>query len=325
VQDQIDYQLIIEKYQTWLREAPRTTLELLERIDLPIGFPWSFYLSCARRINLALWDAGYTSFPYDDLNPHWYWTWHEEIGRRADLSRTRITKSMEPILIKSKDILEPLPSGVAPLRTGTKVRHPWSVSTGNAALLKARAEYYLKTFDHLSSYKLGSPGVIFMNVICNLRRYYRQNEQDTIQLMLKYFCNKADLQWMEESIAEVWHLIENITPSKAIYDEKTKAMRRKNDIEDDVSDLLAFTKDGGEVDIRVLLDLFHEWNPDFRISSRELGVAISSIKGIKSTARNGKRYFIGVHIPSKEELRETKTPIGWSYSSILSMPISQTG
>jgi len=299
VQDQIDYQHLIEQHEKWLREEPRTTWELLQRLELPMGFPWGIYL---RRINAALWDAGYTSFPYDELNPYWNWCWYEENGVRALLSRTHISNHVDPIFIQNQDLLQPYRVPMHLLRTVTLNRFPWVKASGIAKTTVEKASYYLKTFDHIEAHVIGSPGTILLHIVCNLRMYYQQGSEETVRLMMRYFSRKAEIPWTEESIAEVWNLVECFTPSLSLTDNKTIAMRRLAYIEDDVIDLIAYTKDGGEVEIKILLDLFHEWNPDFRISPRELGVAVQAITGITSTSRNGKRYYVGFHIPSEEEL-----------------------
>jgi len=309
VQDQINYQLLLEQHEKWLREKSRTTWELLRRLELPIGFPWGMYL---RRINAALWDAGYTSFPYDELNPYWHWCWYEENGVRALLSRTHISNHVDPIYIQNQDLLQQYRNPMHPLRTGTLNRRLWVKASGTAKTLVAKATYYLKTFDHIEAHVIGSPGAILLQVVCNLRMYYQQGCDETVRLMMRYFSRKAEIPWTKESVAEVWNFVECFTPSLSLSDTKTIAMRRLAYIEDDVIDLIAYTKEGGEVEIKILLDLFHEWYPDFRISPRELGVAVQAITGITSTSRNGKRYYVGFHIPSDEELlvpHETKKRI----------------
>lgn len=64
---------MVQNHSEWLQAAPRTTLELLERLDLPVAYPWSEDGSWVQRLSLALWDTGYTPHPADDWNPHWYW------------------------------------------------------------------------------------------------------------------------------------------------------------------------------------------------------------------------------------------------------------
>jgi hypothetical protein len=297
VQDQIDHQLLVEKHEKWLRGKPRSTMEFLEQLDLPLGYPWTYYLSIARRMNLALWDAGYTSYPDGELNPIWHWCWYEETGRRGYQSRTQISEPVEPIIINNRSILDPYNSHMPPLRKGLAIKLPYYQSSGPAEILRQKAKYYLQHFNHEKAYRLGSPGITLMNVICNLRNYYKQDAASTVSLMTEYFLSNDDFGWTGEHINEVWQLVEGITPSLSLIDKGTIQKRRNNLVEDYVIDLIAHTKPGDRIETNKFLNLFNEWYPDFPITPRELGVAVHTITGTGSKPINGKRFYVGFQIP----------------------------
>jgi hypothetical protein len=187
------------------------------------------------------------------------------------------------------------------LRTGQEKRLAWYRPTESPDVLERQAAQYLRCINYDMVW-LEIPAVALIKAVCNLRMYYQQSVEQTVRRILEFYCRRAVINWSIEDIVLAWELSERFTPSLGWSDERGIARRRVATIKEDVGYLLEYTLPGGRTDTKELLALFHEWNPDFTITPRELGVAVRSIKDITSKGSNGKCYYPGFHIPVQEEL-----------------------
>ena len=146
--------------------------------------------------------------------------------------------------------------------------------------------------------------VILAKVICNLRNYYLQSAEQTVELVRSVFNPKSWQVWSPEGVKLAWELVEGYTPSLGLSDEKAVAKQRAALIENEVMDLIAWTKSGGRVSGEDLRAVFAEWNPDLNVTPREFGLAVKAVTGLSTRTSNGTRYWVGFHLPTSEEEKD---------------------
>jgi hypothetical protein len=181
---------------------------------------------------------------------------------------------------------------------------PWVVATGRPETLSRKAAGYLRVFDYKEAAGFDSDVAILAKVVCNLRNYYRQSAEQTVELVQSVFNPKSWQVWSPEGIKLAWDLVEGFTPSLGLSDEKAVAKQRAALIEDAVIDLIAWTKSGGRVSGDDLLAVFAAWNPDLPVTPREFGVAVKAVTGQSTVPIHGVRYWVGFHLPITDELQE---------------------
>ncbi len=179
---------------------------------------------------------------------------------------------------------------------------PWVIATGRPETLSRKAAEYLRVFDYKEAAQFDPDVAILAKVVCNLRNYYRQSAEQTIELVTGVFNPKAWTAWSPEGIKLAWELVEGFTPSLGLADEMAVAQRQAADLEDAVVDLIAYTKSGGRVSGEDLRNLFRVWNPDLQFTDVAFGLAVNAVTGMTSKASHGTRYWIGFHLPTPEEL-----------------------
>jgi len=207
------------------------------------------------------------------------------------------------------------------IRHQSTYRLPWVKASGNRDTLTRMAEHYLLNFNHEHAkhflvtfrYQMASSSfeIIHLDssvfnlarVVCNLRNYYQQNCDQTEKLITGLYNRESQIQWSGEAIRLMWELVGEYTPSLGISDVDAKAKRLAADIEDEVVDLIAYTRSGGRVPVNELFKLFQEWNPDRKVTPTAFGISVSAVTGQKSTSSKGVRYYSGFHVPTMAESR----------------------
>lgn len=231
---------------------------------------------------------------------------------------------------------------VMPLpRMGCINRLPWVQATGPQALRNEKAAHYLRIFNHEAARIFDQPEMTLAKVVCNLRYFYLQSAEETVNLVRSLFNPRADYRWSQEAIRLTWEMVEGFTPSLGLADEMAKAKKRALELEREVHYLLTFTRLGGRVATKDLFSLFQEWNPEHGVSysvsqngSQELGVidppsqewspeigvtdiafgrAVVSLTGRASMSTGGVRYYSGFHLPPAEDLADAVRSAGESY------------
>ena len=181
---------------------------------------------------------------------------------------------------------------------------PWVIATGRPETLSRKAAEYLRVFDYKEAAGFDSDVAILGKVVCNLRNYYRQSAEQTVELVTGVFNPKAWTAWSPEGIKLAWDLVEGFTPSLGLSDEKAVAKQRAALIEDEVVDLIAWTRSGGRVSGEDLLAVFTAWNPDLLVTPREFGAAVKAVTGQSTVPIHGVRFWVGFHLPTPDELNE---------------------
>jgi len=181
-------------------------------------------------------------------------------------------------------------------------RLPWVKATGTPDTLSKKAAQYLRVFDYEAAARYDRGIMILAKVVCNLRHYHQQSSDQTVQLIVTLFNPKAWEVWSPEGIKLTWDLVASFTPSLGLSDEKAKAKHRATLIENEVIDLLAWTRPEGRVSSEELRTLFMEWNPDLPVTPREFAIAVKAATGQSTVAIHGTRYWVGFHLPTSEEL-----------------------
>jgi len=190
-------------------------------------------------------------------------------------------------------------------RKGTFNPLPWVKASGPKDVLSVKAAYYLHIFDHKTAAEHYLDTPILAHVVCNLRNYYQQDVEQTVELITKLFNPKSwEVVWSPEAIRLCWEYVERFTPSLGFDDVDAVAKRRAEDLEDAVLDLIAYTVPGGRVSGEDLRATFTEWYQDLEFTSVAFGRAVSAVTGMKTRSSGDKRYWYGFHIPTPEELAE---------------------
>jgi hypothetical protein len=216
-------------------------------------------------------------------------------------TKIRHSKVKYPTVDPINDLFSTSQTPLKDLRTGQKERLAWYRPTESPDVLERQAAQYLRSINYNLVW-LEIPALALMKAVCNLRMYYQQSAEQTVKRILELYCRRAVINWSIEDIVLAWELSDKFTPSLGWSDVRAVARRRVVTIREDVGYLLEYTLPGGKADTKELLALFLEWNPDFAITPRELGVAVRSITGITSKGSNGKCHYPGFHIPTQEEL-----------------------
>ena len=195
---------------------------------------------------------------------------------------------------------------VPSIRMGTHNRLPWVVATGSADTRERKAATYLQEFDHDIPFRREMPEVTLAKVVCNLRNFHQQDEEMTVKLIRSLYNNHAGFNWSPDGIRLAWKLVEKFTPSLGLADEQAKAKQWAAFLENEVIDLLAWTKPGGRVSGKDLLDTFLEWNPELephlKENSNTFSRAVKAVTGLTQKSSNCIYYWIGIHLPTAEEL-----------------------
>lgn len=199
---------------------------------------------------------------------------------------------------------EPASRKEAPsIRLGIFGTRPWVPASGSATVREGKAVYYLtKAVDYKIYSEFNQPVEILAKVVCNLRKYYGQDQDATVRLIQKHFNPKSDYKWSAEGIRLTWEMVEPYTPSLGLVDEMAVAKHEAAFLENEVIDLVASTKIGGKVWDHDLLAEFQRKNPEIQVTLHAFTKAVNLVTGMKKTNSNGKRYWVGFHLPTAEEL-----------------------
>lgn len=183
-------------------------------------------------------------------------------------------------------------------------QRPWAMASGVPEVRERQAAIYLRLFDHENARLYDAPEFVLLKVVCNLRRYFGMNLEQTASLMTALYNPMSDHRWSREGISLAWELVSGFTPSLGLKDVDGVARQRAVEIEDVVTELLAYTRAGGRVQVDVLWEVLNTWEPDLHASKTELGKAIKAITGIESGSSKGIRYYSGFHLPTPAELQD---------------------
>jgi len=201
-------------------------------------------------------------------------------------------------------------------------RSQWVPATGSSITLAKKAEHYIRNFDHekaklaLNTFRFNdrehweqiqvdSSVPSLARAVCNLRHYYKQSAEQAVVLICRFFNPYCESKWSEEGIRLTWELVGNMVPTLGLLDEKAKAKKRSAELEDEVVDLIAYTRSGGRVRFNTLFALFKGWYPDLLVTPKAFGMAVSAITGLKSNASKGVRFYSGFHIPGSTECKNS--------------------
>lgn len=199
--------------------------------------------------------------------------------------------------------LQPQPPSI---RLGTTSRKPWRVPTAPADILHGQAIFYLlKAFDHEAAFERDLPTMILAKVVCNLRNYYLQDQENTVNLILDYFNPKCwDEPWSPEAVRLMWECVEPFTPSLGLVDQTAITDQRRAFLENEVVDLIAWTEPGGRVLDHDLFKVFCAWNPDLEVpvTLNLFTRAVNAVTGTVKMPSNSHQFWVGFHIPTAAEL-----------------------
>jgi hypothetical protein len=190
-------------------------------------------------------------------------------------------------------------------RNGTLNRKPWKAARGNASSRERQAAYYLKGFDHENAWLFDEDEFSLLKVVCNLRRYFGMGKEQTIKLMTSLFNPKARTCWSPEGIALAWDLVEEYAPGLGLNDPVAITEKSRLELEDDITDLLAYTREGGRVPTTDFYNELKKWNPDLKVTKTAVTQAVKRITGKETKPFRKGRCYPEFHLPTAQELEDS--------------------
>jgi len=196
--------------------------------------------------------------------------------------------------------------GISPLRPTRDAldrrltRLPWVAATGTTETRSRKAAAYLRGFDYGSVSKWDLDTVILAKVVCNLRNYYQQDAEQTVELIEHVLHPRVPVVWSVEAIKLAWELVDGFTPSLGLRDLMAVAKQRAAFLEEEVRHLLERTKPGGRVSIDDLYSAFIAQLPEVKVSKSEFGRRVVAVTGLTSVPSNNIRYWMGFHLPTRQ-------------------------
>lgn len=118
---------------------------------------------------------------------------------------------------------------------------------GDVGTREREAAQYLREFDYENARTYEEPELSLLKVVCNLRNYHGMSQKQTIMLVTALFNPMSEGLWSREGIALAWELVSDFTPGLGLITETALAVYRKQDLHDEVTELLAYTRTGGRV------------------------------------------------------------------------------
>lgn len=204
----------------------------------------------------------------------------------------------------NQGVREPITEKNSLPRRGSYRKRPWATATGTSELRERQAAAYLRRFDHKLAQAHDQPEFTLLKVVCNLRKYFGLSEAQTTTLVTALFNPKTEYQWSPEAISLAWDLVADYTPYLGLVDDVAVARDRALQLEDEVTELLARTRSGGETHTDDFFAALMAQNPDLNTTKTAVSIAVREVSGIKpKTYRNGRR-FKGFHLPGPGEAEE---------------------
>lgn len=198
------------------------------------------------------------------------------------------------------------------IRTGSRNQRPWVKASGSLKSRLEMARFYLKEeFDYETYATFDQPEVILAKVVCNLRNYHGLDAKNTVNLITTYFNQQSPDKWSKEAVRLTWEQVERFTPDLGLIDPDAISKQRMKDQENDLVDLIAYTRSGGRVSLPELMKVFRDWFPEHEIYPKVFGKVVKEITGIKARSSNGITYYDGLHLPTAEELKDPNHFIGY--------------
>lgn len=188
------------------------------------------------------------------------------------------------------------------IRSYGVIKRPWRKARGDADWLERQAAFYLECFDHEQARFFDRDAFILLKVVCNVRNYYGMTQEQTVNLVRSHFNPKSNVIWTQEAIALAWELVENYTPWLGLNDPRAIAERHQREVEEEVKELLAFTRAGGRVNTEDFYRMFKDWFPDLEAGKGTVSKAVHEITGKVSVPYREGRCYPGFHFPTAEEL-----------------------
>ncbi len=201
-------------------------------------------------------------------------------------------------------------------RNGAVTPVPWATARGDAGALEEQAAHYVRNFDHKNAQTFDEPEFALLKVACNLRHYFCMSQEQTVMLMVNLFNPNTDLPWSREGIALAWELVTDYTPWLGLNDPVAVAEQKRRDLDDAVTEVLAYTRAGERVTTEDFYRLFKKWNPDLNVKKASVTQSVKRITSIEATGYREGKCFPGFHLPTAAELMDTQHHAGLDVGAI---------
>jgi len=201
-------------------------------------------------------------------------------------------------------------------RHGVVTPRPSEAARGDEGALEEQAAHYLRIFDHELAQIFDEPEFTLLKVVCNLRNYFGMSQDQTVMLMVSLFNPKTHLPWSRVAIVLAWELVAGYTPWLGLDDPVAIADQKRSDLDDEVTELLAYTREGGRVTTEDFYKMLKKWNPDLDVKKTAVTQAVKRITGIEATGYRDGKCFPGFHLPTEEELMDIHHHAGLDVGAI---------
>lgn len=199
------------------------------------------------------------------------------------------------ILKRFKHLSNPMAS----LRQSTKAAR--KVAYGSKKSLHDQARFYLELIDHKEMEAFDTPLIVLAKTVCNLRNYYAQTKDQTIELIRGRYNELSRIHWSAEAIALIWDLVEVYVPSLWLQDERYLSERRRSELQRELNEVLKRLTPGGRIKVTDMQELVKQWDPNLDASPKALGDAMRAVTGSASTSSNSVAYYFGFQLPFRDD------------------------
>jgi len=202
--------------------------------------PYSFNLFSKQPVAWMMTMIGMSGGLRFNPNPHSYLP-IPRAGSEVDdhgFEWSRLSPAMQKELVRQwkVEIVARLARPESPITS--KPRAPkveGKIAYGSQESLYEQARFYLEVIDHDEMERYDSPVTVLAKTVCNLRNYYAQTKDQTIELIQGRYNKLSRLNWSAEDIALIWDLVEDYVPSLWLQDERYLSKKRSSEVQRELS------------------------------------------------------------------------------------------
>lgn len=281
-----------------LRESKQSKRTRITHTYDPIAFNLFSKQSVAWMMTMVGMSGGLRFNP----NPHSYLPVIKVGDRYIDwnllspaLKNGLFTQCKEEILRRFARPLPPLESlDQPPLPTKT-------IAHGSQKTRHEQARFYIELVDHKEMEKFDKPLIVLAKTVCNLRNYYAQTKEETIELIQGRYNKLSRINWSAEDIALIWDLVEGYVPSLWLQDERYLSEKRRSELQRELKEVLKRLTPGGRIKVTVMQEVLKQWDPSLDPSTKALGDAMRALTGSASKSSNSVAYYYDFQLPFRDD------------------------
>ena len=217
---------------------------------------------------------------------------------------SRLSPAMQKEMVRQwkEEIVARLARPVSPITSKLRAPKPeWKIAHGSQESLYEQARFYLELIDHDEMERFDTPVTVLAKTVCNLRNYYAQTKDQTVDLIRRRYNTLSRISWSEDDIALIWDLVEGFTPSLWLQDERYLSKKRRTELQRELKEVLKRLTPGGRIKVTDMQMLLNEWDPNLDASTKALGDAMRALTGSASKSSNSVAYYFGFQLPFRDD------------------------